>query len=227
VGKDKDRDQTGAALRIAIREAKAAERAALCERFGVKDFAELDAKLKPGGAPAAPGVQDGQGQPVKTYTQAEYEQAVADVEMRRKVERELLAAGVKAAELDYAVHRFIQKVADMDESVLKTYEVGAFVRDLPGHLFTSGKAPDAAAGGGGGNGAGAGAGDAAAQAAAAKAKADADAAAAEAARKAATTGQGGSPPAGEPGKVEVKDWSKAPRAERDARVTAILDGKVA
>jgi membrane protein involved in colicin uptake len=111
---------------------------------------------------------------------------VAEAQAEARVREELLEAGVKRSELDYAVQRFASRVSTMSERDLKTYEVGSFVaeigKDVP-YLFVEGRAPKpeqtaeekTAA-------------DAAAKAAADKAAADAAAAAKTGATTGAATG---------------------------------------
>jgi hypothetical protein len=116
------------ALKEALR--KEAERRILKE-LGVSSLDEAKAKI-------AGKVQKQNNKQAKQSTNTND----ADLtHLEYEVRMELLDAGVKKEDLDYAVWRFVNLLAGKSEDEIKKIEISDFVKTLPDYVFKAGKNP--------------------------------------------------------------------------------------
>jgi hypothetical protein len=115
------------ALKEALR--REAERKILKE-LGVSSLDEAKAKLA--------------GKTQKQTNKQAKQSASDDADLTRleyEVRMELLDAGVKKEDLDYAVWRFVNLLAGKSEDEIKKLEISDFVKTLPDYVFKAGKNP--------------------------------------------------------------------------------------
>jgi hypothetical protein len=102
----------------------------ILKELGVSSLEEAKAKL--GGKPQKQKPEKQKSEPSDDFdlTQLEYE-----------IKMELIDAGVKKEDLDYAVWRFANLIAGKSEEEIKQLELKDFVKTLPDYVFKAGKNP--------------------------------------------------------------------------------------